>query len=203
MPNAGPSWGDHLSRFFNEELHAGGFYGNSNEKILRNTITDLMSLSNVTKVVVSLTFENRFDLFHNNEIVSVTPGYNSTTFSDEYKQFIKYKILTQSSILSLSNLFSNLVTLKSFVELSLNSKFFVFWGADETGLMKSFDLQNILDPYLVALKDNSFDLVNFSFCKFAYDNNYFSHETTALGVNAHPPAKAHKKIAEMIYDRLK
>ena len=202
MPNGGPSWSEHLSSLIGIELHAAGQSGSSNERIFRNTIYDLLQNDKITKVVISLTFENRFDIFYQGEFISITPGYTNLDFPLEYREYIKYRMLIKTMDELLISLFSNLVALKSFVE-SRNAQFFVFWAADQSKFLTKQTSDKIKNTLMLFNSNNSFDLLNFSFCKFAVENNLISDEYFKLGIDSHPPPQAHEKLAKMIYERIK
>lgn len=199
-----PNWSYHLADLLKTDVTYAGRPGKSNNSIIRETIKDFIELKNksidVSHVIISLTFENRFDVHYNDQFLSVTPGFPITGVDDKTRNFIKYKFLTHNTKCNIIDLFSSIVTLKFFIEQN-NSKFFVFWAADETDVVKA-NLDSI-KIYVDFLTENSFDLLNFSFCKFAYKNQYHSIETKQVGIHAHPPVAAHIKLAEMLYDRLK
>ena len=197
------SWGHNLANMLNKELHFAATPGKSNQSIIRETITDLTRLKTITHVVISLTFTNRFDVWYNNKIVSINPGYNLEEIKDsEIQHYIKSRFLSDSSNLILLDLFSSLVSLKYYVE-SLGAEFFVFWGANEIDILTNEELRDSLLSFKTILDKNSFNLFDFNFCLYSFNKKYFSEETEKYKSHAHPPPSAHKKLAEMIYDRLK
>ena len=203
------SWGHNLASMLNKEIYFAATPGKSNQSIIRETIIDLTKLKNITHVVISLTFINRFDVWYNNEIISINPGYNLEKIKNaDLQNYIKSKSLFDSTNLDLLDLFSSLVSLKYYVE-SLGAKFFVFWAANEIDILTNEELRNSLLSFKRILDKNSFNLFDFNFCLYSFNENYFSdekyfsEETEKYKSHAHPPPSAHKKLAEMIYDRLK
>jgi hypothetical protein len=187
----------------NKKIHFAATPGKSNQAIIRETITDLINLKGITQVVISLTFIDRFDVYYNNKVLSINPGNTLEQINDTaIKSYIKYKTLTNSSKLLLLELFSSLVTLKFFTE-SLGIKFFVFWGASEIDILNDTEIRNVLLPFKEILKDNSFNLFDFNFCVYSFNEGFYSEENEIFKEHAHPGEEAHKKLAEMIYNRIK
>ena len=218
----GKNYGDYLSDITGKDLLHKGIKGSSNDRIFRTTTRDLLKLKhngiNECLVCVGLTFWFRTEIWIENHGINkwyqfdyddgefasfqaITETNHNTTLPIFYKNYIKEwgKILNVSS--AITNTLHQACLLLHLCK-SLGYDLCIFWAADVAQDIRRIDkdLESLKDFYYEFNDKNSFDLLQYSFVKDAFDSGYKPYDSEER--HGHPNTNAHKEFANKICNKL-